>query len=260
MADASPPGFLTMSANVVRAPARNARINGTSATAPVKIIESAPIPGGGTLQLARCGGEFSIQFCTDELMGSHDHISEEALATMACERLGGSGDRILIGGLGMGFTLRAALSAWPASTRIVVAELVPEIVAWANGPLAHLHGDSLSDPRVAIELADVHDVIAATDAAFDAILLDVDNGPDGFMRAENDRIYCAWGLASAYAALRPNGVLAVWSAYPDADFQSRLEDVGFRVEEVDISAFEGSVSERHHIWLAEKRRTLSRRR
>lgn len=129
LADMSPTRFLTVAGGAVRLPANDASVPRTLAGGPIEIVDCAPIPGGGTLQLARCGGEFSIQFGQDELMGSHDHVSEEALATLTCARLGGGGSDILIGGLGMGFTLRAALSAWPATTRIVVAELVPEVVA-----------------------------------------------------------------------------------------------------------------------------------
>ena len=218
----------------------------------IEIVGVAAIPGGGQLQLARRGGEFSIQFDSDELMGSRDHVSEEALATLAYARLAGNDGPVLIGGLGMGFTLRAVLSACAPSARIVVAELVPEVVAWAEGPLAHLLGGSLTDPRVSIQLADVHDVIDRADTVFDAILLDVDNGPDGFIRPENDRLYCNWGLHSAFAALRPGGVLAVWSAHPDAVFRDRLSNAGFDVEEIRTPAYAGSEEVSHTIWLAAK--------
>ena len=219
---------------------------------PILLVETADIPGGGQLHLLRCGPDFSIRFCSDELMGSQDHLSEEALATLVCERVGPERGDVLIGGLGMGFTLRAARAAWESTARITVAELVPEVLSWAEGPLAHLFGDDLRDARVSIKIADVHDLIAAAEGAFDAILLDVDNGPDGFIRPENDRLYCNWGLRAAYAALRSRGMLAVWSAYPDPAFAQRLEAVGFAVEEVKISETGDGQGELHTIWLSSK--------
>lgn len=200
----------------------------------------------------RRGDDFSIRYCGDELMGSQVRHSEQALATLTCERLGHKGGRVLIGGLGMGFTLGAALAAWGPAARIVVAELVPQVVAWANGPLAGIFGTSLADPRVSLEVADVHDVIVRGVASFDAILLDVDNGPDGLIQLANDRLYCNWGLRAAYAALRPGGVLAVWSAYKDADFHERLESAGFAVEEVVMPAELDEADGWHIIWLASK--------
>ncbi|MDH7973300.1 spermidine synthase [Sphingomonas sp. AR_OL41] len=215
-------------------------------------IDTADIPGGGQLRLMRYGKNFSIEFGEDELMGSQAPQSEQALADLAAHRTAGKQDRVLIGGLGMGFTLGAALTAFPAHTRIVVAELVPQVVTWAKGPLAHLFGDYLSDPRVTIAVRDVHDVIAAAPGGFDAILLDVDNGPDGFIHPANDRLYCNWGLRDAHAALRPGGVLAIWSAYRDDAFVERLKAVGFSVEEATVP--DGGNAERspYTIWLAGK--------
>jgi len=219
-----------------------------------EFIDTADIPGGGTLHLIRRGDFFSIQFDDDELMGSHVRHSEQALATLARERLGDADGRVLIGGLGMGFTLGAALGAWGPDAQIVVAELVPKVVTWAKGPLAHIFGGSLADPRVALEVADVHDVIVRASASFDAILLDVDNGPDGLVQLANDRLYCNWGLRAAYAALRPGGVLAIWSSYSDADFFARLGHAGFAVEEITIPAEQYDDDVRHTIWLASKPR------
>lgn len=219
---------------------------------PIELIDRAEIPGGGQLRLLRCGPEYSIRCGEDELMGSQAFDSEEALATLAIHRLGAQRDRILIGGLGMGFTLGAALRALPAGATVVVAELVPQVVAWAKGPLAHLFANHLTDPRVRIEIGDVHDVIANGVDGFDAILLDVDNGPDGFMRDANDRLYCGWGLRSAYAALRANGVLAIWSAYPDAAFVDRLRETGFVVEEARIADTWSRERKDYVIWLASK--------
>jgi spermidine synthase len=219
---------------------------------PVVLVEAANIPGGGQLHLMRCGPDFSIQFCSDELMGSQDHLSEEALATLACARVGPERGIVLIGGLGMGFTLRAALAAWGPEATVTVAELVPEIVSWARGPLTHLFGTALEDERVSIAIVDVHDLIAGAKDAFDAILLDVDNGPDGFIRPENDRLYCNWGLHSAHAALRAQGVLAVWSAYDDPAFGLRLKTIGFTVEEVKVPTSSDPAAETHTIWLCSK--------
>jgi spermidine synthase len=185
-------------------------------------------------------------------MGSWDSGSEKALATLVCDRLGARAERLLIGGLGMGFTLAAALAAAPANATIVVAELVPKIVTWAEGPLAHIFGGSLSDARVSLEIKDVHDVIEARIGEFDAILLDVDNGPDGLINLANERLYCNWGLRSAYAALRPGGMLAIWSAYADADFHARLEATGFVVEEIGIDPPDGNPEFRYTIWLASR--------
>lgn len=217
---------------------------------PIYRIGAAALPEGGNLLLLRCGDDFSIQLDDEELMGSTDHVSEEALATIVAARMPRPEGPVLIGGLGMGFTLGAALAAWPAPTPIEVAELLPEVLAWARGPLAHLFGGNLSDPRTTVTLADIHDVIERAESRYAAILLDVDNGPDGFIRDANDRLYCAWGLRSAYRALLPGGMLAVWSAYRDHGFMARLAEAGFAVEEIILPAFVGSETETHCIWLA----------
>lgn len=219
---------------------------------PIEVVDVAPIPGGGQLHLLKCGQEFSIQFGEDELMGSRDHISEMALATLTAQRMPDKGGHVLIGGLGMGFTLGAVLRSWSANTSVMVAELVPQVVSWARGPLAHLFGDNLSDPRVNLRILDVHDVIAEKENRFDAILLDVDNGPDGFITMINDRLYSQPGLRALHTALRPGGILAVWSAYPDAYFSAHLENTGFDVEEVTMPAYIGSTDCWHTIWFASK--------
>lgn len=219
---------------------------------PWKLIGEAKIPGGGALRLKQRGDEFSILLGTADLMNSRLSGSEEALATLACARLTGRPQpRLLIGGLGMGFTLRAALSALTPDARIIVAELVPDVVAWARGPLAPLFGASLQDPRVTIVIEDVGATIRAAAARYDAILLDVDNGPEGLTLPSNDRIYGQAGLRAARAALRPGGLLAVWSCCPDTGFTARLRRAGFRTEEVRVRADRGRSGARHTIWLAE---------
>ncbi|WP_313805810.1 spermidine synthase [Sphingobium sp.] len=218
----------------------------------VELIGEAELPDGGRLQLWRRGEDYSIRFGDNELMGNQVRHSEEALATLACGRLQHRDSRILIGGLGMGFTLGAALRSLSSTGAITVAELVPEIVTWANGPLSHLFHDYLSDSRVMVEMADVHDVIARERSEFDAILLDVDNGPDGLIHLANERLYCNWGLRAAHAALRPKGILAVWSAYADDAFVSRLENAHFDVEEVSVAALVDGEDVIHTIWLASK--------
>jgi spermidine synthase len=219
--------------------------------AKIELVDVAEIPGGGQLHLWRRGDDFSIQFGDEELMGNQVRVSEQQLAALTCARLE-RGSRVLIGGLGMGFTLGAALATLPPASTIVVAELVPMLASWATGPLAHIFGDMLTDERVSLEIADVHDLISGADAQFDAILLDVDNGPDGLIQLANDRLYCNWGLRAAYAALRPAGVLAVWSSYADADFVARLETAGFTVEEVTIPVMVEGDPQVHTLWFAVK--------
>jgi len=191
-------------------------------------------------------------FGEEQLMGSWDVGSEKALATLVCERLKNRPERILIGGLGMGFTLAAARSVFAPSVAIVVAELVPKVVSWAGGHLAHIFGSSLADPRVSIELRDVHDVIVEQVDNFDAILLDVDNGPDGLISIANERLYCNWGLRAAHSALRAGGMLAVWSAYSDFAFSDRLQNAGFDVEEVQVYPEGVEPDPPYTIWLAAK--------
>ena len=220
---------------------------------PWKELDRAAVPGGGELRLKQRGCEYSIMLGANELMNSRLSGSEEALATLAIERLAGrNASAILIGGLGMGFTLRAALAVLPPTASVTVAELVPAVVAWARGPMAELFAGCLDDARVDIREADVADLIAVARGAYDAILLDVDNGPDGLSRSANDRLYSLAGLAGARAALKPGGVLAVWSAHPDAGFATRLRKAGLEVEEVHTRA-RGKRGARHVIWLATRK-------
>ncbi|QKC94731.1 spermidine synthase [Mesorhizobium sp. NZP2298] len=202
------------------------------------------------LRLKRRGSEFSIMLGTNELMNSRLSGSEQALAKLSCQKIAGHRQpRILIGGLGMGFTLRAALAELGKDASIVVAELVPAVVAWARGPMAEVFGDCLDDPRVAIEETDVGQLIRFEPAAWDAILLDVDNGPEGIVHKGNDALYSLAGLGAARSALKPGGVLAVWSQGPDTGFTRRLKQAGFAVEEVNTRA-NGKRGARHVIWIA----------
>ena len=219
---------------------------------PRELISSAAVPGGvEPLRLIRRGAEFSIMLGANELMNSRLSGSEEALATLAQARIVTiAAPRVLIGGLGMGFTLRAALAVFGTRAAITVAELVPEIVDWARGPMAHLHAGTLDDPRVVICIADVGALIGAANAGYDAILLDVDNGPDGLSRTGNETLYSAAGLAQARTALRPGGVLAVWSSGPDARFTARLRKAGFQATEETVRARATGSGARHTIWFA----------
>jgi len=218
---------------------------------PWSLVDTAQVPGGGELRLKQRGAEFSIMLGQNELMNSRLSGSEEALATIACARIRDrQAPRILIGGLGMGFTLRAALAALGPAARIVVAELVPAVVAWARGPMAEVFADSLTDPRVSIREADVGHLIRSEASAFDAILLDVDNGPEGLTRKANDALYDLKGLSAARAALRPGGVLAVWSSTQNPKFTWRLGKAGFAVEEVRARANGSLGGARHVIWIA----------
>ncbi|MCW6537599.1 spermidine synthase [Sphingomonas lycopersici] len=221
---------------------------------PRELIGIAQIPGGKELRLFQRGGDFMIVLDRNELMSSRMSGSEEALATMTCEQLSGrTAPHLLIGGYGMGFTLRAALARLDSRARITVAELVPEIIAWARGPMAALAAGCLEDPRVTLREQDVAMAIEGMTATYDAILLDVDNGPDGLVRLANDRLYTLPGLASAKAALKPGGVLAIWSAAPDAAFTRRLAKAGFAVEEVAVKARSNGKGPRHVIWFATKK-------
>jgi spermidine synthase len=220
---------------------------------PLEHLATAHAPDGEELRLMRRGDDFMIVLDRNELMNSRMSGSEEALATMTAERLlGRAAQRWLIGGYGMGFTLRAALGVLGPDARLTVAELVPEIIDWARGPMAALANGCLDDPRVHIVLDDVAELIARGRGAYDAILLDVDNGPDGLVRDANDRLYTPVGLAAARAALKPGGVLAVWSAAPDKAFAARLHRAGFEVDEVTVRARSNGKGPRHTIWFARR--------
>jgi spermidine synthase len=221
---------------------------------PWQHLDVAKIPGGDELRLKRRGAEFSISLGRIELMNSRLSGSEEALATLAAERLASrAASRVLIGGLGMGFTLRAALASFGPDARIVVSELVPKVVEWARGPMADLFAGCLDDPRVEVRVEDVADILRRSRGTYDAVLLDVDNGPDGLTAAANDGLYGPRGIGLCMTALSPGGVLSVWSAYRDEAFAARLRRGGFTVEEKTVRAHRGKSGARHTIWLGMRR-------
>lgn len=219
---------------------------------PWQRIDTTTIPGSAQrLRLLQRGDEFSIRGDGFELMSSRRHASEETLARLACGCLTGrSRMSVLIGGLGMGFTLAAALKELGADSRVAVAELVPAVVRWNRGPLAGLAGNPLSDERVTVHETDIAGILKSNAAVYDAILYDVDNGPNGLSRQQNDWLYGPEGLKTAYTALRSGGVLAVWSAAPDSAFPVRLGRAGFSVEEVLTPARGSRKGARHTIWMA----------
>ncbi|GAB5488471.1 MAG: spermidine synthase [Parasphingorhabdus sp.] len=221
-----------------------------------ELLDTAKIPGGDELRLFRRplknGPEYSIALGSNELMNSRLSASEEALATLTCAQLKSGQPQILIGGYGMGFTLRAAQKNLTNHAKIDVAELVPEIIEWARNQMQDLTTQSLEDPRVTIMIDDVTAVISRSGAKYDAILLDVDNGPDGLTNEANDRLYGMTGLALAKKALRSGGVLAIWSSAKDAAFTGRLHQSGFSVKEETVTARPNGKGARHNIWLASK--------
>lgn len=217
-------------------------------------IGRTPIPGSAeSLILSRRGDEFSIQISgyVSELMNSRMHFSEDLLAEWGCQHLRGQDASVLIGGLGMGFTLAAALATLGPAAAVTVAELVPGVVEWNQGPLGECAGNPLADPRSRVHVGDVGALIRSSQGAYDAILLDVDNGPDAMTHPENEQLYSLAGLAATKAALKAGGVLAIWSAEKNTRFTRRLRETGYSVEEKVARARLGKGA-RHMIWLAKR--------
>ena len=219
-----------------------------------KLIDTTEIPGnGGELQLHQRDDEFSISILgSGVLMSTWAHGSEDALAHLTCSKIAKrSQPRVLIGGLGMGFTLAAALRHLGEEAEVVVAELVPGVVAWNRGALGKYAGSPLDDKRTTVRVGDVAKILRSERQAYDAIMLDVDNGPDGLTRKKNNWLYSFDGLTEAYATLRPHGFLAIWSAAPDRRFTERLRKVGFVVRQRRVREHEDK-GDLHTIWLAER--------
>ena len=223
-----------------------------------ELLDTAEIQDGETLELFSHGRDFMIVLGRNELMSTRMRFSEEQLAEMTLDRLDTERPRILIGGYGMGFTYRAARERLGEGAEIVVGEISEKIIEWAEGPMADLTGDSLSDPRLDLKICDVaaliDDANDGTCAKFDAILLDVDNGPDGMVRADNNRIYSKTGLGKARDALKPGGIVSVWSAAPDHGFRRRMKEAGFEVEEKGVRSRPNNKGAHHTIWFGRKRR------
>ena len=221
----------------------------------MRLIHTASIPGErGELGLYQRGADYFIKIVGgQDLMNTRAHASEDALGVIACKDLRGrSKARVLIGGLGMGFTLSATLKTLGVDAEVVVAEIVPAVVEWNRGVLGEFAGRPLDDTRTQVQAVDVTVLLKKEPAGFDAIVLDVDNGPDGLIRASNQWLYTKAGLAAAFRALRPGGALAIWSAGPDKAFTKRLRAVGFVVEEITVRAHAGKGA-RHVIWMARRR-------
>jgi spermidine synthase len=226
---------------------------------PWETVDRARAPDGAELVLARRGDEWVIRAAGRILMSSRAHGSEEALAALALARVARP-RTVVLGGLGLGYTLRAALDRLPPEARVIAVELSAAIVAWNRGPIAQLAGRPLEDPRVRLQVGDVRARIAEARGAFDAILLDVDNGPAALAHPANDPLYGTAGVAACRDALRAGGILGVWSAGPDAGYRARLERAGFEVEEPDVCARgPGAGGVRHVVFLA-AREARSRRR
>ena len=220
---------------------------------PWRLLAKAQAPGNGVeLRLYQRDTEFSIKAGKYELMNSHVHGSEVALAQLACQKITNHPRaRVLIGGLGMGYTVRSALDGLGATAQVVVAELVPAVVQWNREFFAELAGSPIDDNRVTIHETDVAQMIKTAKGDYDAILLDVDNGPQSLTLKDNDWLYSLEGLVKSFAALRPKGVLAIWSPDRDPAFAQRLRKTGFEVDEVKVQARGRGKGGAHHIvWIA----------
>jgi spermidine synthase len=217
---------------------------------PWELLGETRTPDGEDMRLTRQGSEYVILAGGKPLMSSRMHGSEEALAAFGCAEARARDEAcVLVGGLGMGFTLRATLDVLPPGAVVVVAELVPAVVEWNRGPLGPLAGHPLKDRRAHVELGDVAATLRASTRRFDAVLLDVDNGPAAFTATHNARLYDDGGLAAVRAALKPGGVIAVWSAWEDRRFEQRLKHAGFAVQVERVRGRLKKGGPRHTIFL-----------
>jgi spermidine synthase len=222
-------------------------------------VESARVPGSRReLHLYQRDEEFSIRVDDTELMNSRVFLSEDGFSELGCARIRGRAkSRVLIGGLGMGFSLKTALDELPADAQVIVAELVPEVAAWNRERFGHLNGRPLEDSRVSLREIDVACLLREASNDYDLVMLDVDNGPEGLTRRSNEWIYSRAGLNAARTALRPHGVLGFWSSGPNPAFVRRLHQAGFEVEENQLCAAPGCYGITHTVWLAELRHELA---
>jgi spermidine synthase len=227
---------------------------------PWKLLDTARVPGSQSeLRFYQRDKEFSIRVDGFELMNSRVYTSEDGFSELGCARIEGrKKPRVLIGGLGMGYSLRSALDHLPRNAEVVVAELVPQIVTWNRDYIGHLAGHPLRDSRVQLRELDVGQVLRESRGQFDLIMLDVDNGPEGLTRKANDRLYDRQGIATARDALRPEGVLGYWASGPNQAFARRLRESGLDVKETSLRATKGSRGVKHTIWLAVARNRGSR--
>lgn len=227
---------------------------------PWTLLGTAIIPNnGGELKLTQRENEFSIHLTgiRGELMNSRTHCSELALAELGCAHIQGKDNcKVLVGGLGMGFTLSAALKATSNSSEVIVAELIPEVIEWNKGPLGECANKPLNDNRVQVHLGDVAGLFKSQQATYDAVLLDVDNGPEGFTHTDNNNLYSLPSLLAIGQTLKPGGVLAVWSAWNDPKFTIQLKKARFVVETKTVRAHKGKGS-CHTIYLAKKAAQVS---
>lgn len=222
---------------------------------PWELLGSATAPSGESITLHRRDTEYRINVNGHLLMHNLAHASEDALAEIGLRGLGKvKAPSVLVGGLGMGYTLAAALRRLGPEATVFVAELLPAVVEWNRGPLAHLAGYPLRDPRVTVLEKDIAELMRSERGAYDAILQDVDNGPEGQTMASNDWLYGEAGLAAAAATLRPNGVLAFWSSKPNKEFVKRLRKVGFDVQEHPVRSRDAHRGSHYIIWTATRAR------
>ena len=225
---------------------------------PWECLDRANVPGmGDELIFYKRADEYSIRTGGFELMNSRAHGSEDALSELSISKISSVNPTILIGGLGMGYTLAAALKCLGENGVVHVAELVPAVVRWNREHLGVLSGHPLTDKRAQVFETDVAEILKKSRGTYDAILLDVDNGPEGLTRKDNDWLYSPAGLAAAGRALKPSGILAVWSSSPNEQFTRRVKKAGYIVEEVKVRARNSKKGGRHNIWFAKK--TASKR-
>jgi spermidine synthase len=226
---------------------------------PLELLSETRTPDGTLISLTRRDREYIILANGKPLMSSRMHGSEQALATFGCRNLPSEAPRVLVGGLGMGFTLRATLDLLPADASVVVGELSPAVVEWNRGPLGPLADHPLRDARVTVAIGDVGETMRTSNVEFDAILLDVDNGPDAFTATGNASLYDDGGIAAARRALKPGGTLAVWSAWEDRRFEQRLKYGGFAVKVERVRARLKAGGPRHTIFVGTLQSTPNRR-